>query len=233
MTAHADAEILSAYLDGELPEGERRATELHLADCPACRARFESLGRAVASLQRLERAAPPAVLAQHVQRRIALTGSRTGALNQLEDRLRGLGTASPLLTLFAVILALASILYLFAHGIERHQRCSVPIVVPNPEAARQLNEALAQTEPLTVRAGGRLFICSGDRWLERGLERDEAAGALAPTVTAADSPAGRELLGRLPWLGDLLAGAGGAVFRNGEAIVEIRGPTATPPPAAH
>jgi anti-sigma factor RsiW len=229
MIAHADAEILSAYLDGELAASERRETEMHLAGCPACRARFESLGRAVASLRRLERAAPPAVLAQHVQRRIALAGSRAGVVDRLEERLRGLGSASPLLTSFAVILALASIVYLFAHGVDRHQRHSVPIVVPNPEAARQLDEAIARIEPATKRAGGRLFIRTGDRWLERGLERAEAAGTLAPAVTAAESPAGRELLTRLPWLADLLAGGGGGgvVFRDGEAVVELRGP----PPA--
>lgn len=232
MTAHASAETLSAYLDGEQPDDHRRATERHLADCPGCRARFDALGRAVASLRRLERAAPPAVLAQHVQRRIALAGARTGALDRLEDRLRGLGTASPALVTFAVILALSVILYFFAHGLERHQRRGVPIVVPTPEATREFSEANAHREPPTVRAGERTFTRSGDRWLERGLERDEAAGTLAPDLTAAaDSSAGRELLARHPWLDGLLTGAAGAVFRDGETIVELRAAApAAPPP---
>ena len=233
MTAHASAETLSAYLDGELPEGERRETELHLAACPGCHARFASLGRVVASLQRLERAAPPPTLAQDVERRISLAGARANAFDRLEERLRVLGTASPILTTFAVILALGTILYLFAHGVERHQRRGVAIGVPTPEVARQLDAEHARLEPATTRAGDRLFTRSGARWLEHGLERDEATGALAPASTvAADSPAGRALLARLPWLAGLLADAEGVVLRDGDAVVEVRAPPAAGAAAA-
>jgi hypothetical protein len=232
MTAHASAEILSAYLDDELAEGERRETERHLAACPDCRARLDSLGRVVGTLKRLERAAPPAALPQLVQRRIALTGARPSYLERLEERLQGLGLTSPLAASFALVLALAAMLYLFAHGLERRERRGVPIVVPTPEAAREFAEATAHLDPATVRAGGRTFTRSAARWLERGLEREEVAGILAPgPAVAADSPAGRELLARFPWLAELVAGADAVLFRDGEAVVEIRGPTAAPPPS--
>jgi hypothetical protein len=144
--------------------------------------------------------------------------------------LRGLGTASPALVTFAVILALSVILYLFAHGVERHQRRGVPIVVPTPEAAQEFTAANAHREPPTARAGGRVFIRSGDRWLEHGLERDEAAGTLVPGLaTTTDSAAGRELLARLPELESLLRDAGAVVFRDGGTVVELRAPAPASP----
>ena len=41
MSAHAAVEHLSALIDGELEERERRRVDLHLAACPGCRARLE------------------------------------------------------------------------------------------------------------------------------------------------------------------------------------------------
>lgn len=43
MADHVDDLELQTYLDGELDEAEQRAIEDHLADCPACQQRAESL----------------------------------------------------------------------------------------------------------------------------------------------------------------------------------------------
>jgi anti-sigma factor RsiW len=37
-------ELLSGYLDGVLPQGDRQRVELHLADCAACRGLVDQLG---------------------------------------------------------------------------------------------------------------------------------------------------------------------------------------------
>src|SRR5690625_130575 len=41
--AHLDPELLSAYIDHELPATDLAAVERHLADCGACRAEFDEL----------------------------------------------------------------------------------------------------------------------------------------------------------------------------------------------
>jgi len=52
------ARCLTAYADGELPPGKRRAVERHLATCPRCAAELDSIR---ASDRILRKAAPPAV----------------------------------------------------------------------------------------------------------------------------------------------------------------------------
>ena len=44
LTQHAPTELLSAYLDGELPAGDGRRVEEHLTRCSSCRAELASLG---------------------------------------------------------------------------------------------------------------------------------------------------------------------------------------------
>lgn len=53
-----DHERLSAYLDGELPPGERAEVEGHLATCAACAARLSSLAAADAAFASLPAEAP-------------------------------------------------------------------------------------------------------------------------------------------------------------------------------
>src|SRR6185503_16924831 len=64
--SHVDEGTLHAYLDGELPSGERAALESHLAQCATCRAQLAEeralLERATAllgSTRPAERAVPP------------------------------------------------------------------------------------------------------------------------------------------------------------------------------
>lgn len=40
-----DEELISGYLDGELPQGQEQRVRLHLEDCPECRAMTEELNR--------------------------------------------------------------------------------------------------------------------------------------------------------------------------------------------
>ena len=64
--SHVDEGMLHAYLDGELPAGERSALEAHVAQCEACRARVneeralvERASTLLSAVRPLERPAPP------------------------------------------------------------------------------------------------------------------------------------------------------------------------------
>jgi anti-sigma factor RsiW len=62
-------EYLSAWMDGEIPEGQRQPLADHLAGCPACRAELACLSRLDAALAGLE-APAPRDLAAKVRRRL-------------------------------------------------------------------------------------------------------------------------------------------------------------------
>ena len=68
MSCEVSPELLSAYLDGALPPPEREELEAHLAQCPACRARLESLRAVKHALARLpSREAPPGAVRARVE----------------------------------------------------------------------------------------------------------------------------------------------------------------------
>ena len=59
----AVGELLSAYLDGELTEGEKNTVEAHLQTCDACRQLAEALGELRREIGRAELTPPPALFA--------------------------------------------------------------------------------------------------------------------------------------------------------------------------
>ncbi len=60
-------ELISAHLDGELDEAERRLVDEHLAGCTACAAEREGLRRTVGLVKGLPREAAPAALAERIR----------------------------------------------------------------------------------------------------------------------------------------------------------------------
>lgn len=218
-TAHLDDDLLSAYLDDELSGRKAERVEHHLEDCPSCRARLDGLSRVVRALSRVEHAAPPQVLAQRVERRVALEDRRRGVVERIEDRLRGLTLDSPLVVSFTVVLALAVIVFLFSQRVAQH-RSDVSLVVTSPEAARELLEAVE-----VVQVGDREMVRRGTWWHEVGT-LEEPFDALR-----ADGPRGEELRRAHPWLEELLAGgAHGVVFQDGgRAVAVVRDESFFPP----
>ena len=121
MTPHADTEILSAYLDGEVPTSERARLERHLAACAECSARKSALEGVIRSVRGL----PPvtATEAEHLAMRRAVleaapgrapsfplrsrSGSRSGP--ELEPEL-GRVPKRPAWRLFAAAAAVAAVL---------------------------------------------------------------------------------------------------------------------------
>lgn len=208
MSRHATAEVLSAYLDDELSGEQGRRLADHLEECDACRARLDSLDRVVSTLRRVERAAPPPVLEQYVQRRIALAGRPAGRLERLEERLRSVPQSSSVFFTFALVTALAVLLYFFAHGVDRSQRPRTALVVATaPQAEIPPGERRE--------AAGRTFEWTGEVWLEEGLERRRP-----DFHVTAGSAAGQEILALHP---ELAALPGRVLLRLGEAVVELRG----------
>jgi len=190
--AHLDDELLSAYLDGELSPQRSESVEAHLASCGGCRARLDGLRRVVLSLSRLERASPPPLLAQRVERRVTLFDRESGFVERLESRLQGLRLDSPLVVTFAVVLALATIVFLFSHGVA-NRRGDVSLKLATPEAAHGLLDELEGVE-------------IEDRWLQRdgGQWVQEGTAERAAESVAWESERGRAVRRDHPWLDDLL-----------------------------
>jgi len=217
--AHPTDELLSAHLDGELREREARRVADHVAVCPSCRADLDALGRVARALGRLERATPPPLLAELVERRVALDGRRPGLLDRLESQMRSGPVGSPLVVSFAIVLTLAVVVYVFHLGVATVEQRPAPppregttFEVAPTEAARELIDAVGVR---TV--AGRDFRRAGNGW------REVAAGDRpAEAASAADSPEGRALLAREPWLTELLAEGGAVTFVDGERVVEVR-----------
>jgi hypothetical protein len=211
--AHLDPDLLSAYLDRELPARERARVEDHLADCPGCRARLDGLDRAVRALARLERAAPPPTLAQRVERRAAVESARPGLLAGLEARLSTVDPQSPLLVAFTVTIALAVILYLFTLWAASPPRGDVSLRPAPADAARPLLERV-EGRPL----GGREFVRRGEEWREVAV-----LGAVPERPIEAGSDAAADLLARHPWLAELADEGRTVVFRDdGGEVVALR-----------
>jgi len=222
MSRHATAEVLSAYLDDELDASSSLHLAAHLEGCEECRRHLSSLRRVVTSLRRLERMAPPPVLAGSVQRHIALSGRPASPMEWMEERLGRIHTASSIFFTFALITALSVVVYYFAHGVERASQ---------PRTALILTQAPTLPLPTgevreTRQVAGRTFELVDRVWRERDLGQP-----FADFHIEADSEAGRMMLALYPDL----AGLGARVrLKVGGQVVELRGAdqlVALPPPA--
>lgn len=158
MNAHATAETLSAYLDEELSPNEASLVEEHVEACGSCRQRLQGMRNVVSTLHHLERMAPPAALDQAVARRVALAGRQEGLLDKIERRLGKIQRQSQIFFLFALTVALAVIVLLFAQAVETYQKNTPP--TPPPPAGASAERV----------AAGRTFHLVGDLWIEAGAD---------------------------------------------------------------
>ncbi len=221
MSGHAKAESLSRYLDAALPEAERRQMESHLERCPACRRRLAGLRRVVDGLGRLPVAAPPEDLAARVAREIHLRGRRSRWRRLVEGGLPQPLLGAPPMHLLALILALGAIVYLFAHGLEMHQRRPtriVPVSIAGAAARPPESMALRVAGDSLYLLGGRFRRVDGT-WVEEGLEERPPDERLVLAVPAA--PAAPEVV-QLIELGAPLR------LKVGDEVVEIAFGSAEP-----
>ena len=194
MSCRATAEVLSAYLDRELPRPQLRLVETHLEECEECRRRLDGLGKVTRQLRSLERLAPPPVIGQRLERRLARVGERRDLLERVEARLGGFELNPSIGLTFALVFAFALILFLYADWSEYQMRQATRLVVPAAEPAPFI--------PVRYVAG-RTFEFHDGLWLERGLAY-EAEKDPSRTPVEADSERGRALLAAVPELQELL-----------------------------
>lgn len=181
MTRHPDPDVLSAYLDGELDALEIRRVEDHLALCVSCRDRYEGLRSIASALRGLDRVAPPSTLDFAVTRRIALDDGMPGLLERLENGLDRLPRLhSTILGHFAILVALASMILVFADGIDHNLRGSIPVsFVDTPVAATPVDVEVPERPDLLPIDGVRYepgiepttsiderIVTGGERWRE-------------------------------------------------------------------
>ena len=73
--------MLSDALGGELSDAHRPGFDAHIAECPQCRDEYESMSRALRSLQSLP--GPQPVRARRVGNRLILTESSRGTMTSI------------------------------------------------------------------------------------------------------------------------------------------------------
>src|SRR5687768_15726826 len=90
MKRHLSTEQLSSYMDGEVEHAASREVEVHLASCPACRARLSSMRRLVVEIRRMERVAPPPDLGHQVRAQVVAQGAPRTLRSRMRDFFRSL-----------------------------------------------------------------------------------------------------------------------------------------------
>jgi anti-sigma-K factor RskA len=106
-----DAPRLDDYLNGSLPEEERRALERHLEDCARCRGAVEDLRRLAARAAALPRSEEPPrdlwpAIRAGLQQQPPATRRRSGGTRPPWTRWAGLAAAAALLVVVSVALTL-------------------------------------------------------------------------------------------------------------------------------
>jgi len=191
MSKHAARELLSAYLDSELDERDLVAVREHLGDCSACRDVYEGLSRVSIGLRQVAREPVPVEVGVVVRRRIGQFRSRPGLSERFEDFLGDISMQTRLAPVFALVMALAVILYIFSQGVARQERARVPIIVgpfAAPTVKLEERSPAAEEEAVGMRAaesklaaaperwlGDRRFLWLDGIWFEEGVESSEIA----------------------------------------------------------
>jgi anti-sigma factor RsiW len=177
---HASIEVLSSYLDGELAKERQQRLERHLRGCEECQLRLEGLHRVVRRLEDLERVGVTPCLEQLVLQGVATRGRSESLSARLEKLAGGLHIERWVwMPTLGLVIALASIIYLFSWGLH-HQERGLQVVVgaeaPPSEASEEPRAEVSET--LSQRA-------EGSRSLSVEAERDRVASpgaGLAPTA---------------------------------------------------
>lgn len=215
MTHNATVELLSRFLDDDVTPAERRRAESLIAVDPEARAIYQGLRGVRGALAELGDAEPPGHLGALIERRVALEAERSGLWARVDLGLRRFLVEPAMLPAFAVVLALAAMIYLLASGIDRFDRSQEPrILRPPPESLRlQAPRQIA----------GRTFRFEGDRWIEEGVSSEAAAHAERQSVSPAEIEnwvRARPELAGLPELGAAVLVLDGKVVE----VVFERGP---------
>ncbi len=116
-------QLLSEYLDGDLPADTVAELERHIEECERCRAEVESLRATLTALGSLEPAEPPQDFLQQVNQKLRRRGKSTFDISI------GLDRKIPFEAVSMVLLGILLALYLLLVALPKEQ------VTPEPPAA--------------------------------------------------------------------------------------------------
>lgn len=216
MSEHPNVEILSGYHDGELGPAKRAEIERHLASCGHCRHRLNGLQEVSMRLGQLGSLEPPVALRTTLERRLRDREVSKDPVQRLEATLRSLSLQPSLAVIFALIIALAVIMFLFVHGVDRHRR-GLPVHLERAPSSEAGSGGSAGVRYLA----GRAFVPlpGGRGWSERGLE-----GSKVDERVETASRAGRLWLASHPELEALTRLSGTVRFSVDGRVVELVNP---------
>ena len=212
MKRHLSTEQLSSYMDGEVGHAETREVEVHLASCPACRARLSSMRGLITEIRRLERVAPPPDLSYQVKAQVAAVGDMRTWRSRARDFFRSLVLQPSFRTAAAMGLAVAVVF-----GYEAWQNVP-PVPPPNDgEIVRvSFGDPPLGLPATTSEVDGLEFVWSGDRWVQKGLE-----WKTPETRVMLASPEGQAMISRYSDLMLLLTDGSRVVMQYRLATVEL------------
>jgi hypothetical protein len=216
MNRHINNEMLSAYLDYEVPLPMRRNLEAHLSGCEECRARLDSLQTVVGGLGRVARAVPPPALASRIRYQVEAEAVPTSSFQSFKGLLLGLPLRAgfELRTHFTMALGLVLCLFLVGHGFEAEHRERLS----QPEVTVYFGDDMGPNPYLvTTEFAGRTFFLNDSKvWVEEGLDASQTKAHID-----ARSPEGRALLHRFEIPGSLFADGSRVVLRHYTAMFEL------------
>lgn len=183
MSSHLAIEVLSSYLDEEVTPKQLRLVEEHLDECADCRRTLDGLRSVSESVRRLESVAPPPTLGMATEQRLRIAALEESRGLDIERSL-GQWLKQPVLApVFAVVLALGAILYLFSYGLaQRDQRTTRVVVASLPSEEADAVERIEPSDaPATSEANERRLEVSD---VQANLEVVEPSGARQGEILA-------------------------------------------------
>jgi hypothetical protein len=150
MSPHADTELLSAYLDGEVPTSERAGLEEHLASCAQCSARKSALEGVIQSVGGLSPVT--ATEAEHLAiRRAVLEGAGARGPNWVLTRGRAWKVFAATAAAAAVLAGILTFVLVKVSGPKVTTTATAPAPPASPALPNLANDAevrsYARTQP--------------------------------------------------------------------------------------
>ena len=214
MNRHVTTEQLSAYLDRELGIAEMRQLDAHFNACSDCGAHLVSMRRVLNGLGRVQRAAPPPVIAQQIRRRMAVEAAApVSPLRRLLFLLSGLALQPHLRTSIAMGLTLVLCVSLVGHGV------GGGVAEPQEEkfVVKTYPGSPLSLPPTKSQVADRDFVWTEAGWVQEGLKWEQPRAQVD-----IHSPEGQALLTRYSDLELLLADGSPVVLRYNLETVELR-----------